>query len=87
MISSKFDNHHSIAINKGTSPFVKDKILDNSKHIHFRDSQDIISKFTNDNVTVSKKRKREDIIERSFIKYSHPFIHKLYSTYKAHLLN
>lgn len=79
--------HNSISINRGSSPLEKSVNLDKNKHVHFRDENDLVSKFTKDNVTVSKKRRKNDFIENSHLKFTMPIFHKIYTTYKAHLLN
>lgn len=80
-------NHSSISINRGSTPFEEKQILNSQQHIHFRDSNDFVSKFVKDNVTKSRKRKDGNFIEKSHLKFTSPILHKLYSTYRAHLLN
>lgn len=76
---------YSISINRGTTPLENQKQLDTTKHIHYRDENDFISKFSKDNVTKSRKRISDSSFNNS-MKYTSPFIHNIYKKYKAHIL-
>lgn len=80
-------NHKSITFNRGSSPLEIKRELDKDKHVHFRDENDIVSKFVRDNITTARTLKEKDFIQKSGLKFTMPVVHKIYSTYKAHLLH